>query len=37
MRKVDLGLSSQLKVEKTPTKIAFSAGQNDTPAKYSTS
>ena len=26
MRKVDLGLLSQLKVEKTPTKIDFSAG-----------
>ena len=32
MRKVDLGLLSQLKVEEIPMKIDFSAGQNDTPA-----
>ena len=32
MRKVDLVLLSQLKVEKIPTKIDFSAGQNYSPA-----
>ena len=30
MRKVDLGLLSQLKVEEIPMKIDFSADQNDT-------
>ena len=32
MRKVDLGLLSQLKVEEIPMKIDFSPDQNDTPA-----